>query len=120
MLRSLWRPTVCSLALLLAIPGCGTNSQWTLTFENQNSIACSVFITLGADQANSSTVSVADVAKGKPITLIAGGRDTVVQTVKVVRGDDEQNLTPKAALAVGKKVAIVVRDDGKMEAAITD
>ena len=65
-------------------------------------------------------MSVADVTKGKVLTLIVGDNNTVVQTVKVVRGDDEQDLAPKTLLAVGKQYAIVVGDDGKVAAAIKD
>ena len=104
--------------LVVTLPACGMKQQWQVTVENKSDVACSVFIALGAD--GSSKVSVADVTNGKVVTLIVGDNNTVVQTVKVVRGDDEQDLAPKAPLAVGKQYAIVVGDDGKVAAAIKD
>ncbi len=115
MSRTLWLLSVVALGLLAAVPGC-SRQQWLITFENKSTVPCSLAITLEAD--GSRTASVADVTSGKVLTLIAGDRPTVVQTVKVVRDGEEQVLAPKTALPIGKKYAIVIGEDGKLAAAI--
>jgi hypothetical protein len=98
--------------------GCGRPRQWQVTVENRGEVPCSFFVTLRED--GSSQASVEDVAKGKPIPLIGGQGDTVVHTVKVVRGQDERVLKPNASLRSGKRYAIVVSENGEVETSITD
>ena len=50
-----------------------------------------------------------DLAKGKTITLVGGKGETVVHTVKVVRGKDEQVLIPKAKLPGDHRCALRAR-----------
>lgn len=119
MLRSVSQMLAISTLLALALPGCGSGlRQWEVTAENKSDQPCSFFVTLGAD--GSSNANVEDVAKGKAVSLIAGDSKTVVQSVKVVRGKDEQTLTPNAELSVGKRYAVVVSADGKVETSVSD
>ena len=108
-----------SMPLLLALPGCGNGRHpWEITLENRSDVPCSVFVTLGAD--GNSNAKVENFEKGKTIILISGNSSTIVQSIKVVRGKDEQTLTPKARLEVFKRYAIVVGADGKVETSISD
>lgn len=105
--------------VLLVVQGCSSNPrQWEVTVENKSDVPCSCFVTLGED--GNSKAKVEDVAKGKAVSLIAGDSPTVVQSIKVVRGKDEQTLAPKAELPVGKRYAIVVTADGKVETSVSD
>jgi hypothetical protein len=104
--------------VLVALPGCNSSQrQWEITVENKSDVPCSFFITLGADSGN---VKVEDVAKGKTLSLIVGDKKTVVDSVRVVRGKDEQTLTPKVELPVGNRYSIVVGADGKVEGSVSD
>jgi len=106
-------------SLAVVLPGCGGGQrEWEVTVENQGKVPCSFFVTLGAD--GSSKANVDDVAKGKPVVLIAGSGDTIVHTIKVVCGTDEQVLTPDAKLLSGKRYAIVVNPDGKVATSVLD
>jgi hypothetical protein len=108
-----------STPLALALPGCGSSPrQWEVTVENQSDGPCSFFVILGAD--GNSHAQVEGVAPGESVSLIVGDGKTWVQSVKVVRGTDEQMLAPKAELPVGKRYAIVVNADGKLETSISD
>ncbi|MDZ4685033.1 MAG: hypothetical protein SH850_08075 [Planctomycetaceae bacterium] len=104
-------------ALLMAAAGCGSNRrQWEITVENKSSSPCSFFITL----AGNSGEKVDDVAQGKPIALIAGVQPTVVETVRIVCGSDEQTLTPNVGLPIGKRYAVVVAVDGIAQGSLSD
>ena len=87
--------------------------------REQDGCACSFFIELGTD-GNSSSVKVENVAKGKPITLIVGSSKTIVQSVRVVTDKAEETLKPKVELPVGKRYAISVGAEGKVEASAVD
>ena len=91
--------------------------QWEVTVENKSDRPCSFFVSLGTNGDNN--VKVEHVAQGESISLITGISNTVVRTVKVVRGDDEQTLAPNMALPVGKKYAIKVEADGKLDASVS-
>lgn len=120
MLRSVCLWLAISTPVLLALPGCGSSKQqWEITVENKSDVPCSFFIT-STIAGGSSNAKVEDVAKGKPITLIVGDNKTVVQSVRVVRGKDDQTLNPNIDLPVGKRYAIVVGADGKVEASTAD
>jgi hypothetical protein len=114
----------CLLAGLLAMalsaaPGCDRPGQtyWEVAAENKNDTACSFSVTLGPDGGSKANVN--GITSGKPVTLITGPGDTVVNTIKVVRGaDDETVLTPNATLQAGKRYLIVVAADGKVETSI--
>jgi hypothetical protein len=119
MLRSSCLKVAALVLVVLALPGCGGNPrQWEVTVENKSEVPCSFFVTLGAD--SNSNAKVEDVAKGKAVSLIVGDSKTVVQSVKVVRGEDEQTFTPKTELAVGKRYTIVVGADGKVDTSVSD
>jgi hypothetical protein len=90
--------------------------QWEVTVENKSDRQCSFFVSLGTNGDNNAKVE--NVAPGESISLIAGISDTVVRTVKVLHGDDEQTLAPNMALPVGKKYAIKVDADGKLDASV--
>lgn len=103
-------------AAFLVLQGCNrTQQQWEITVENKSDVPSSFFITLGAGSGN---VKIEDVDKGKVHSLIVGDRNTVVESIRVVRGKDEQNLNPKAELPVGKRYAIVVGTNGKVEGSV--
>jgi hypothetical protein len=111
---------VFAVAVLLAVvlPGCGSGQrEWEITVENQGKVPCSFFVTLGAD--GSSKANLDGVAKGKPVVLIAGSGDTIVHTIKVVCGSEQQTLMPDAKLASGKRYAIVVNMDGKVTTSVS-
>jgi hypothetical protein len=105
-------------AVFVAMPGCSSQPEWEVTVENKGDVPCSFFVTMRAD--GSSKANVDDVAKGKVITLIGGIGETIVHTIKVVRGKDEQLLTPDAKLVNGKRYAIVVDADGKVATSVVD
>lgn len=105
---------------LLFLSGCSSSQrQWEITVENKSDVPCSFFVTMTVP-GGSSNAKVEDVAKGKQTTLIVGDAKTTVQSVRVVRGKDEETLTPNVELPVGKKYAIVVNADGKVETSTTD
>lgn len=117
--RSTCRMLLCTAALLF-ISGCSSGQkQWEITVENKSDVPCSVFVTM-AGGGGSSNAKVEDVPKGKPVSIIVGYSKTTVQSVRVVRGKDEQTLTPNVELPVGKRYAIVVEADGKVATSTTD
>lgn len=106
-------------ATILELPGCGDrSSHWEVTAKNQSDGPCSFFVTLGSD--GNTLANVENVGKGETLPMIVGSTTTVVQTVKVVRGEEKQTLTPKTELPVGKRFAIIVDADGKVRTAVTD
>ncbi len=107
-----------TFSLFLVVPGCTGQREWEVTVENKGDVPCSFFVTMRAD--GSSKANVADVGKGKALKLIGGGGETVIKTVKVIRGKDEQVLTPDAKLVDGKRYAIVVDADGKVVTSVLD
>jgi hypothetical protein len=101
------------------LSGCGISpAQWEVTVENRSSAPCSVLVTLGKD-ANS-TAEVNALPAGSAATLIAGNIPTVVQNIKVVSGEDQQTLSPRADLPVGKRFAIVIAPSGKVETIVSE
>src|SRR5438270_12756366 len=96
---------VFTASFFVVAPGCSSQREWEVTVENKGDVPCSFFATMRAD--GSGKANVDDVAKGKAIKLIGGSGETVIKTVKVVRGKDEQVLTPDAKLTDGKRYAIV-------------
>jgi hypothetical protein len=119
MSRSVSRSFAVSAVFLVALPGCSRSPrQWEITVENRSDRPCSFFVTLGA--GGNSGAKVEDVAKGKALTLIVGDTRTVVQTVRVVCGKDEQSLTPNVELPVAKRYVIVVGAGGKVETSVLD
>jgi len=120
MLRPIRPPLALSTAALLFFSGCSSSQkQWEITVETKSDTPCSFFVTM-TGSGGGSNAKVEDVAKGKPISLIVGDNKTTVQSVRVVRGKDEQTLTPNVELAVGKRYAIVVDADGKVATSTTD
>jgi hypothetical protein len=107
-----------SVPLFLVVSGCSGQREWEVTVENKSEVPCSFFVTMRAD--GSSKANVDDVAKGKTITLIGGSGETIIKTVKVVRGKDEQVLTPDTKLVDGKRYAIVVDADGKVATSVLE
>jgi len=103
------------LAFGPARPGAGPQ-EWEIIVANNSELPCSIFVTLGADANYNAKVE--NVAKEESIVLVSGISDTVVRTVKVVRGQDEQTLAPNMVLPVGKRYAIMVGTDGKLEASV--
>jgi hypothetical protein len=103
------------LVVMGLLAGCDPGSkQWEIEVENKGDLPCSFkIVTSGSGSKNN--VGVDGIAKGKPVSLVAGSGNTVVQSIKVVRGKDEQTLTPNLALPMGKKLRIVVGADGKVE-----
>lgn len=102
---------------LLTVSGCsGTGQQmWEVTAENKGDVPCSIAITLDGNNTVNSKASVSDLTKGRAHSLIGGAGKTVVRTIKVTRGKAEQVLTPDAEILAGKRYAIVVGADGKVE-----
>lgn len=119
MLRSACLILVVSTLQALVLLGCSSSQrQWEITVENKSDVPCSFFVTLGADGGSKSKVE--DVSKGEAISLIVGDSNTVVQSVIVVRDKDDKTQIPKAELPVGKRYAIVVNADGKVETSVSD
>jgi hypothetical protein len=118
MLRRFGLFIVITACLLVALPGCSGKREWEITVENKGDVPASVFVKMRAD--GSSNAKIDDLTKGKIVTLIAENGETIVHTVKVVRGKDEQTLKPNAKLPAGKRYAIVVGADGKVETSISD
>ena len=110
--------TAFALFALFALPGCGGQADWEITVENKGTVPCSVFVTLRAD--GGSTANVENLLQDTPHLLVGGNGDTVVKTVKVVRGDDEMVITPDEKLVNGKRCAIVVDAKGNVGITIND
>jgi hypothetical protein len=108
-------------ALLVTVSGCGGtgHEMWEVTAENKADVPCSIFISLDDVNTDNSTASVSNLTKGNAHSLIVGDGKTVVRTVKVSRGKDEQVLNPDAEVPAGKRYAIVVGADGKVETTVT-
>lgn len=102
-----------AVSFLIAVAGCSAR-QWEVAAENQSDVPCAVFIEL----AGNSKVDVPKLGKEKA-TLIVGNRDTVVESVKVVREGAEKVLTPKSALPVGSKFLVLVTADGEVKTSTT-
>jgi hypothetical protein len=65
-------------SLFVFIPGCGSQEQWEITYENKGEVPCSFFIVFGGG----SKASVSDVEKCEATRLIGMDvTDTVVNTV---------------------------------------
>jgi hypothetical protein len=112
-------PLSLTVALVLvAAAGCGGKLQCEVTVENKSDTPCSFFVTLG--EKSNIDVKVEDIGKGDEATLLVADSDTVVQSVRVMQGDKEQTLEPKEALPVGKRCAIVVDEDGKVDISIEE
>jgi hypothetical protein len=112
-------PEIASSLFLLLMLGCSSGQQqWEVSAENKSDAPCSFFVTLGPN--GGSTANVENVKKGEVIPLIAGNLDTVVQTVKVVRGTEEQSLTPKINLPTGRRYAIVLDAQGKLSGSMME
>lgn len=94
----------------------GTKSE-AGTLENSAMRPCSFFFSLDVGRTSA---KVADVAQGKPIILIMGDQPTVVATVRIISGSDEQNLIPNVRLPIGKRYAVVVGEDGKARGSVSD
>lgn len=111
-------PVVLVLLGLFAT-GCGRSAvshEWEIAVENRGDVAVDFSITHGVQGPGMDTrgsVSVANVTKGKPVTLLVGPGMTVVRTVKVTRNDVAQELKPEVEIQAGKKYFIVVDADGK-------
>jgi hypothetical protein len=91
--------------------------QWEITVENRSDLPCSFYVALDTD--DSRAMKVEGVTKGERISLVAGISQTVVRTIKVVRGNEEQTLAANMALSVGERYAIIVASDGKLEASVS-
>jgi hypothetical protein len=104
--------------LIAGLAGCGGEREWEVTVENRGDIPCSFVVMLRPDGSSSAAVDA--VAGGKTVRLIAGTGDTIVHSVKVVRGKAEQVLPLKASLPAGKAFRIVVGFDGKAETSVVE
>lgn len=102
---------------LVAFAGCGSNPQWEITRENRSNTPCSFFVVTDGG----ATAKVENVAKGKAVTLTSGvTKSVVIDSVRVVHGEDEHTLAPNLTLPAGNKYAIVVTEDGKVETHVSD
>jgi hypothetical protein len=88
--------------------------------QNKSDSPCSFFVTMGDGRGGGNKASVADVAQCEATSLIVGPGETMVLTVKVVRGEEEESLTPNTKLGPGKRYAIVVEEDGKVVTSVVD
>jgi hypothetical protein len=124
----LMKPLSCCCAVLgvavsaVLFSGCGGGkSQWEITVENKGTSPCSVYVTMDyvnrSGQGNSEA-RIDDLAAGKSLKLISGTLDTTIRSVKVVRGEDEQELKPNVELLPGRQYQIVVTADGKIDASM--
>lgn len=118
LLQRFGRFMVVTAFLVVALAGCTGKREWEITVENKGDVPASIHVTMRAN--GSSNAKIEDLTKGKTVTLIAESGETVVHTIKVVRGKDEQNLTPNVKLPAGKRYAIVVGSDGKVETSVSD
>ncbi|MFO1042339.1 MAG: hypothetical protein U0941_11170 [Planctomycetaceae bacterium] len=107
-----------TVSVFMTVVGCSGQRGWEVTVENKGDVPCSFFVTMRKD--GSSKANVDNVAKGKVITMIGGSGETMVHTVKVLRGKEEQVLTPDAKLIGGKRYAIVVDAVGKLATSVVD
>jgi hypothetical protein len=109
----------CIAILTVPIPACSGQREWEITAENKADAACSIVVThtIGGGNGNA---KVDDLGKGKTIVLVGGSGETTVQTVKVVRGNEEQTITPNQKLIAGKRFVIVVGIDGKASTSLAD
>ena len=119
------RVTIINLFLFLgtSLFGCGgkVSHEWEIAAENRGDVGVDFAVTFGMRSPtadNSGNASVANVAKGKSITLVAGPGKTMVKTVKVTRKGEAQELTPEAEIEPGKKFLIIVGTDGKVSGSV--
>ena len=99
-------------------PGCGRQGEWEITVENKGVVPASILVTMGAD--GSGTAGVDELPEGKTIKVNAGRGETVVRTVKVVLGKNEQLHKLNDKLRGGKRYAIIITAEGKVETSIWD
>lgn len=124
MWRFVSQPVVLLGLLLASIAGCGgSGRQWEVSVRNDSGVPASFFVTFDGGTTfagGTSQADVANVAKGPPISAIVGNANTIVQTVRVVRGKDEQTLNPNMPLAAGNRCLIIVDADGKIDLSFAD
>ncbi len=115
MLRSI-QLLVVPTVFLLTMTGCGGGGQWEITAENKSDSPVSIFVATGDDGA--SVASTEGLGYCQPVTLIVGDIPTTLQSVKVVKGKDEQELVPGIKLYGGQRYSIVVNAEGKAEGTV--
>ena len=111
--------------LVAALAGCRgrVSHEWEIAVENRSDAAADFVVTYGIQSPNvksQGSASVANVAKGKPLSLIVGSGVTVIKTVKVTRNGESQELTPDAEIGPGKKYFVVVESDGKASGSVSN
>lgn len=107
---------VVLLCLLVAsLEGCdASRRKWEVSVRNDGAVPASFFLTLGG----SSKADVANVAPGPALSLIVGESPSVLQAIRVVRGSDEQTITPNIPLPLGARCLIVVDANGKIDVSL--
>lgn len=100
--------------------GCGARSEWKIDVRNESAAPCSVRVEL--DYVNNSGKGTSDahanVKAGETLTLISGTLVTTIRSIKVVRGEEEQTLTPAVAIKPGQRYRIVVPAKGPVDASV--
>jgi len=99
-------------------PGCGRQGEWEITVENRGVVPAYILVTTGA--VGMYRGRVYDSPEGKTIKVSAGRGETVVRTVKVVLGKNEQLHKLNDKLRGGKRYAIIITAEGKVETSIWD
>lgn len=105
----------------LSLSGCGSSPKWEITVENKGTSPCSVYVTLGYSGGGTQGTSNADaevVSAGEKLSLLVGDDPRTIESIRIVRGDDEQLIETNTQLVeAGNRFAIVVPADGKATAA---
>jgi hypothetical protein len=104
--------------LFLLVAGCGLpQRQWELSVKNDSPAPASFFVTLAAGASNA---KIENVAAGSSVSILVGQTDTVLDSVRVLRGEDEKTLHPRLPLPVGRRCTISVAADGVVDVSIKD
>lgn len=116
----------CLFTMLVGLlSGCGGAAarEWEIAVENRSDTAVDFAATFGLKTPtsdNSGNASVANVAKGKTISLVVGPGTTTVRTVTVTRQGDVQELTPDVDIGPGKRYFVVVDAKGKASGSVSN
>ncbi len=100
----------------LSLSGCGNSSQWEITVENTGTSPCSVYVTLGyagGGAQGTSKASIKGVGAGKQLSLLVGDSPRTIESIRIIRGDDEELIEPNTKIQRGGRFAIVVPAAGK-------
>jgi hypothetical protein len=111
-----WAAIACA-----TVWGCGSHTEWKIDVHNQGTAPCSVRVEMDSVNRSGRGTSEAHVDKmnaGERLTLISGTLATTIRSIKVVRGEEEQALTPAVTIQPGQRYLIAVPAAGPVNVAL--